>query len=427
MEFDMYWFAMYMALFLCVIYNIIISHNYGIKRWKFIIITLFCFAYNWGVSYLAAWIEAGFTIPPTVNGVRAWIFCPLYFLICSFLFNINFKRLSDAITPCFILGFSLGHIGCVFAGCCNGYPYDGPFAIWNERLGYYCFPIQIVECLICLALFIGYVVYNKKTKYKITGKLYPIMLVLYTYRIITELFRDNIKVFWRVSPLSFHAIAGCIVGLVWLFFTTAKGKRLLAKIRKKVFKTSEKILSLKEYDNMINEDLKTLNTDSFDISKNKSSIEFIQISLSDFEHESKKIFNGMSICILLSIIIGILCIVWLKIIGVTLGYFLVSFFLLLCIIFLCYCLIIVIRTIKFKKNYINNKKSVIFTFNPFDHKLFMTNRGKYYYIDSKNCSHCKKKIELYLVSSKKIRCSCITSAKHAFIIDEKYVKKVLSV
>ena len=423
MKIDLYWGAMYFALFICVLYNLVTSHKYGIKRWKFIIITLVAFVYNWGVSYIAAWIEAGFQTPPTVNGIRSWIFAPFYFLLCSFIFNIDFKRLSDAITPCFMLGFSIGHIGCAYAGCCNGYPYNGPFAIWNRQLEYYCFPIQIVECIICFCIFLGFYIYIKKSNYKITGKQYPVMLIFYIFRVFTELFRDNEKVFWRVSPLVFHAIAGCIVGLIWFYFMTAHGKRLIAKIKKFMFKNSDEVLSLEQYSNIIEKKQKLLNIDSYENDKENSRFKICQITKNDFNKERRIIITAMEILLWISSIVGILCIYWLNrpdLYGMKI--FLVKFFLILCAISFIYSIITIIRLIKCKKNAISQKKTICFLYNPINHKFLMSYNGNYYYIAPQNCSHCGKKSEFDLISSKKIRCSCLTSMKHAIMLDEKYIE-----
>lgn len=227
---SIYWSCIFAALFFCVLYNAATSKKYGIPRWKFLTVTLLAFGFNWGISYILAWIEAGFGAPETVNGVRAWLFAPFFFLACSFAFRIEPKRLTDAITPCYVLGFAIGKFGCIFGDCCYGYAYEGPLHIYNSALGYNVFPVQLLESVAALFLFIGFLVYVLKSDFRITGKQYPTMLVFYAGRFIFEYFRDNRKIWHGLSALSFHALADGIVGAVWLYFMTPAGKRTAVRI-----------------------------------------------------------------------------------------------------------------------------------------------------------------------------------------------------
>ena len=70
----------------------------------------------------------------------------------------SYKSIIQVVVPYIPLGHGIGRIGCVLAGCCNGMPYNGPFALYissNETgvesyTGH--FPVQIVETLINLGL-----------------------------------------------------------------------------------------------------------------------------------------------------------------------------------------------------------------------------------------------------------------------------------
>lgn len=162
--------------------------------------------------------------------MRAWVFGPLYFYACSLLFRIDFKRLSDAMTPCFMLGFGFAHLGCMFAGCCHGYPYGGFGAIYNPVMKCYAFPVQLLESIGGFVLFAIFVIHAVKTGFRITGRQYPVMLMCYTGRFFFEFLRDNEKLFGGVSSLSLHALFGGLVGVIWFYCTSESGKRRLAKI-----------------------------------------------------------------------------------------------------------------------------------------------------------------------------------------------------
>ena len=227
----MYWATIFAALFLVIIYNLLIAKKFNVSKWKIVVITLIFFVFNWGITYLTAFIEAGLQPPPSSNGVRAWVYVPLFLSAASLVFRVDFRRLCDSLTPCLIAGFAFGHIGCIFTGCCQGYPYDGFGAIYNEDAGCTLFPIQLIEAGAAFILFAAYVIYVIKSKYRITGRQYPVMLIAYMGRIVFEFFRDNEKLWGGISVLSLHSLFGGLVGLVWLFFTTAKGKQVAAKIQ----------------------------------------------------------------------------------------------------------------------------------------------------------------------------------------------------
>ena len=42
----------------------------------------------------------------------------------------NFSIVEKAVIPFIPLGHAIGRVGCVLGGCCHGFPYDGPFAIY---------------------------------------------------------------------------------------------------------------------------------------------------------------------------------------------------------------------------------------------------------------------------------------------------------
>ncbi len=59
-------------------------------------------------------------------------------------------RLFDyeaAVIPCIPLGHAVGRLGCIAAGCCYGFAYSGPFAIYYPFLETGCFPVQAVEAV----------------------------------------------------------------------------------------------------------------------------------------------------------------------------------------------------------------------------------------------------------------------------------------
>ncbi|NLB90423.1 MAG: prolipoprotein diacylglyceryl transferase [Clostridiales bacterium] len=78
------------------------------------------------------------------------------------------NAMTKIILPTIPLGHALGRIGCFLAGCCYGMPYYGPCSITftypagNLPLHIPLFPVQLLEALINLLLFILLMKLSKK-------------------------------------------------------------------------------------------------------------------------------------------------------------------------------------------------------------------------------------------------------------------------
>lgn len=327
----LYWGCMFLALALAIVYNVLIAKKFKIKIWVIVVCSLILFAFNWGISYINAFVEAGFVKPYTVNGVRAWIYAPLAFFAFSLMFKVDYKRLCDALTPCFILGFAFGKLGCVFEGCCKGIPYEGFGAVYHEGFKRFVFPVQLVEAIVAFIVFLAFVVYVVKSKYKVTGRQYPVMLIVYTGRFFFEYLRDNIKIWNGLSSLSFHALFGGLVGGIWLFFTTATGKLCLVKIRnffRKIFhKKLIPVLTKEEYKKQIQDMQTLLNTSSKNDFSENQIVKFQEIENKELTDKVKNTKKKYYYTIGVSFIIFVLCVLHLILLrSEVMDIILVSFF-----------------------------------------------------------------------------------------------------
>ena len=235
-ELSLYNLGMYLALVVAMIYNIWAAKKYKIPVWKVIIMTIFWDAFCWGAAVALSKLEWTLTNgaigPYETNGVRAWIYVPFYHLFMGWIMKEKKAKVMDMMAPCLPLGDAIGHFGCQFAGCCHGYAYDGFLKIWNPQLNQFVFPIQLIECIAAFLIFLGLLIYSKKTKFQTTGKQYAFWLIAFGItRFIFEFFRDNTKILWGCSSLSFHAIKSAVVGIVWLLMLTPKGRILWIKIK----------------------------------------------------------------------------------------------------------------------------------------------------------------------------------------------------
>jgi phosphatidylglycerol:prolipoprotein diacylglycerol transferase len=94
----------------------------------------------------------------------------LFILLFCLQFKKNIKETMYLLTPSFPLMYSIGKIGCFIVGCCYGIKYNGIFKIMyrysvNAPNNVYLFPIQIVESIVFLLIFIYLIIMQRKNKF----------------------------------------------------------------------------------------------------------------------------------------------------------------------------------------------------------------------------------------------------------------------
>ena len=179
--------------------------------------------------HIQLWMESGFREFGGKNIVRSFVYIPLIAFGIAKLFKIKWKLMCDFMTPFICLAVAVGRIGCIFAGCCRGYPCS--WGIYNYYYRGLSFPVQIFEIL-TLAIIFGCVLWlNHKNAYSGKGTTYPIMLILYGgTRFFWEFARNNEKLWLGCSALSFHAIFMVIVGSEMLFALWERDKKKQQKL-----------------------------------------------------------------------------------------------------------------------------------------------------------------------------------------------------
>lgn len=145
-------------------------------------------------------------------------------------FKIPFFRLADLYSVCLPLGHTIGRFGCYFAGCCYGMEYDGPFSVTyhttlgDTPLGVPLLPIQLIEAVALIALFLLLMVRYCKGDYEIPGRLVGLYATAYgVLRFLLEFFRGDLVrgVFSGLFTSQWISLGLFAIG-VWLLL---KGKR----------------------------------------------------------------------------------------------------------------------------------------------------------------------------------------------------------
>ena len=108
-------------------------------------------------------------------------------------------KYMELMIPALPFAQGLGRIGCHFAGCCYGVPYDGLFCVTYHHTnpainGMSLFPVQLLESVCCFILAAILVVYVLKHKELTPNSIYIYIFGYGIIRFVTEFLRyDNLE------------------------------------------------------------------------------------------------------------------------------------------------------------------------------------------------------------------------------------------
>ena len=208
--------------FLCVfLFNVWYGKKHAIKPVQSILTTIIVYSVSYLWLYVQFWIETGFQRFGGNNIVRGFVYVPLFAWPVARWLKISGGKMYDFIAPCICLCHGVSHIGCIFVGCCHGYPCS--WGIYNWRYITPAFPIQLFEAATALAIF-GYLVWlSRRKNFDHQGKAYPIMLILFgSTRFLWEFGRANQKILLGCSSLAFHALFMAAVGTIALWYLNSR-------------------------------------------------------------------------------------------------------------------------------------------------------------------------------------------------------------
>lgn len=137
----------------------------------------------------------------------------------------KFETVVRCIVPYIPLGHAIGRVGCVMAGCCHGFSYDGPFALYyphsvsglSPEQGY--FPVQLLEALVNIIICLFLCCYEKKAK-RASNLLFAYLGMYAVSRFLLEMLRgDAIRGVWHTIStsqiISLILLAISLTGFLW--------------------------------------------------------------------------------------------------------------------------------------------------------------------------------------------------------------------
>lgn len=98
----------------------------------------------------------------------------------------------DIIIPTIPLGHAFGRVGCHFAGCCYGMPYEGFCSVTYPLAGvdYGVFPVQLMEAAVNIVIFVIMLLFMRKPRRRF-AVLWMYMLMYAVARFTLEFFRGD--------------------------------------------------------------------------------------------------------------------------------------------------------------------------------------------------------------------------------------------
>ena len=201
------------------------------------------------------WYQTGFDpnlySTNAANLAVAFTLLPVVAWLCAKTFNTATAFAGD-VAALTLLGYHIpGRSGCLFTGCCYGFPCDWGWysheaasdAVHNainqgtplpeaDAL-YTCFPTSLVESLFTLGILIFILVRICRKGYTPDGKNLPYFLLIYGIcRFFSEMTRESTRdqwLFWRISDIHFHMLAMALVG-GWMLYAILKREKAAVSV-----------------------------------------------------------------------------------------------------------------------------------------------------------------------------------------------------
>ena len=214
----------YNILFACsflivTVYALISAPKHKLSRGKGLALVVLVYSISLIWMFFQCWVENGFKGWGGNNIVRTFVWVPVAAIPVSKLLKIDWKCSCDFLAPCVPM-IQVNHWGCIFAGCCHGYPCS--WGVYNPMLDKNTFPTQFLEAFAALIVVLIVIRYEKKKNYVSDGLAYPLMLMLFGYsRFLLEFLRDNEKIIFGVSTLALHALFMALIGTS-VYFTLSE-------------------------------------------------------------------------------------------------------------------------------------------------------------------------------------------------------------
>lgn len=211
-EISLYFFFWFLGAMAVLAGGYVLGKALGFGFSKSILYVAGTVALGYILLWATSWVFGGGKMIG-LNFIRIVTFLPVPIYLLTKLMKDPFGKTADFLAPLIAVFHGITHLGCIFPGCCHGYP--AVWGLYSNEAGAICFPIQPIEAVSSLLVALVLLVMLKKGIQQ--GKLYAWYLVLFGgTRFLWEFLRDNQKVWGNISELALHALAAMVIGLIAL-------------------------------------------------------------------------------------------------------------------------------------------------------------------------------------------------------------------
>lgn len=211
-EVSLYYTFWFLGALAVVIGGYLLGKRFGFGFAKSVLYVVGTVITGYLLLWATSWVFGGGKMNG-LNFVRIVTFLPVPIFLLTRIFQDSFGDVADFLAPLIAVFHGVTHLGCIFTGCCHGYPTS--WGLYSNEVSAVCFPIQPIEAVSSLLVAAVLLAMMKKNMQQ--GRLYGWYLVLFgSTRFVWEFFRDNEKVWFGISELAFHALTAMVVGILGL-------------------------------------------------------------------------------------------------------------------------------------------------------------------------------------------------------------------
>lgn len=208
-QISLYYLFWFLGLIAVLVVGYFTGKKYGysfVKSMLYVVLAVL-------IGYILLWVTSlivGGGKLAGLNFVRIVTVLPLAIFLITLLFKDSLGKVADFIAPLLAIFHGVTHLGCIFEGCCHGFPAE--WGLYSNEVQAVCFPSQPIEAVSSLLIAVALLIMMKCKVQE--GRLYAWYLILFGgTRFVWEFFRDNDKIWLGISELAIHALIAFIVGL----------------------------------------------------------------------------------------------------------------------------------------------------------------------------------------------------------------------
>ena len=189
---------------------------------KLVLWVTFAIARYWSVAMVPVLSRLTSGIIPQINmGIAFGMFV---LIVAAIVYCVRVPILFslDISIPAYILGRGLAITGCIFVGCCHGFPVS--WGIYSGLVQMPTFPAVIIDIVISCCIVVYLVLLSRKLNFSGDGIVAAKGMALFgMLRIVVDILRDNEKLFFLLTTEGLFGIAYVVSG--YLLFRYIYNKR----------------------------------------------------------------------------------------------------------------------------------------------------------------------------------------------------------